>query len=97
MTDFGRPEPWVEEERRQMQMEIEEERWLYDRPECPICHEKVGRGDIIDLSQGDMEEGYVYHAECFQEALRKGFGAEVGSWVDEVLEADYGRNADYDE
>lgn len=91
MTDFGRPEPWVEEERRQRAWEIEEERWLADRPECPFCHEKIGHEDYVDLSRGDMEDGYVWHDSCLSYALKYNkLNMTLGEMIYEALAAEWG-------
>ena len=62
-------DPWVEEANYTAQQEIEYERWLVDRPECPFCHEKIGDEEYIDFSEGEMAEGYVWHADCLRYAL----------------------------
>lgn len=89
-----RIEPWVEEEARQMQMEVEYERWLADRPVCPICGEHIGAEDLIDFTDGLMYDGYVYHTDCLYNALKFGkLNSTRGEELFDLINDKHGRRA----
>lgn len=54
--------------------EQEEKRlkWLENRPICRKCGEPIEDDECIDLSNGDMQEYYVWHTTCLRQALMYG-------------------------
>ena len=82
VRDFMR---WDAEQEQKLQ------EWEQTRPECPYCGDRIGTGKYIDLSCGDMTDKYVYHDDCFWEALMSDkFTKTEKEIIFELIEEEYG-------
>ena len=60
------PDPVSEEAAYTLQSERAYYEWLDLKPICAECCEPIGDDELIDFSEGSLEEGCTFHKKCVE-------------------------------